>query len=63
MHSSSRIVSHRLVAVVVFSYNAGTLGNTSTEISKYFYQLHFGIKKDYRLPYLMDRGPYYRAPE
>ena len=51
------------LAVVVFSYNAGTLGNTSTEISKYFYQLHFGIKKDYRLPYLMDRGPYYRAPE
>jgi penicillin-binding protein 2 len=51
------------LAVIVFSYNAGTLGNTSTEISKYFYQLHFGIKKDYRLPYLMDRGPYYRAPE
>ena len=51
------------LAVVVFSYNAGTLGNTSTEISKYFYQLHFGIKRDYRLPYLMDRGPYYRAPE
>ena len=51
------------LAVVVFSYNAGTLGNTSTEISKYFYQLHYGIKKDYRLPYLMDRGPYYRAPE
>jgi len=51
------------LAVVVFSYNAGTLGNSSTEISKYFYQLHFGIKRDFRLPYLMDRGPYYRAPE
>ena len=51
------------LAVLVFSYNAGTLGNTSTEISKYFYQLHFGIKKDYRLPHLMHRGPYYRAPE
>jgi penicillin-binding protein 2 len=49
------------LAVIVFSYNAGTLGNSSTEISKYFYQLHFGIKKDYRLPYLMKRGPYYRA--
>jgi penicillin-binding protein 2 len=51
------------LAVVVFSYNAGTLGNTSTEIAKYFYQLHYGIKRDFRLPYLMDRGPYYRAPE
>ena len=51
------------LAVVVFSYNAGTLGNTSTEITKYFYQLHYGIKRDYRLPYLMDRGPYYRAPD
>ncbi len=49
------------LAVVVFSYNAGTLGNSSTEITKYFYQLHFGLKKDYRLPYLMKRGPYYRA--
>jgi penicillin-binding protein 2 len=51
------------LAVIVFSYNAGTLGNTSTEITKFFYQLHFGIKKDYRLPYLMHRGPYFRAPE
>ncbi len=51
------------LAVLVFSYNAGTLGNSSTEMVKYFYQLHFGIKRDYRLPYLMDRGPYYRAPE
>jgi penicillin-binding protein 2 len=49
------------LAVVVFSYNAGTLGNTSTEITKYFYQLYFDIKKDYRLPYLMKRGPYTRA--
>jgi hypothetical protein len=38
------------------------MGNTSTEITKYFYQLHFGIKKDYRLLWLM-RHPYYRAPE
>jgi penicillin-binding protein 2 len=49
------------LAVVVFSYNAGTLGNTSTEITKYFYQLHFGLKKDFRLPYLMKKT-YYRAP-
>jgi penicillin-binding protein 2 len=49
------------LAVLVFSYNAGTLGNSATETAKYFYQLHFDIKKDFRLPYLMKRGPYTRA--
>jgi len=48
------------LAVIVFSYNAGTVGNSSTEIAKYFYQLHFGIKKDYRNAYLLKRGNYYR---
>jgi penicillin-binding protein 2 len=48
------------LAVIVFSYNAGTIGNSSTEIAKYFYQLHFGIKKDYRNAYLLKRGNYYR---
>jgi penicillin-binding protein 2 len=46
------------LAVVVFSYNAGTVGNSSTEIAKYYYQLHFGIKKDYRNAHLMKRGFY-----
>ena len=36
------------LAVLAFAYNSGTLGNAATEIAKYFYQLHFGIKKDYR---------------
>lgn len=49
------------LAVLVFAYNAGTVGNAATETSKYFYQLYFDIKKDYRLPYLMKRGNYYRA--
>jgi penicillin-binding protein 2 len=47
------------LAVIVFSYNAGTVGNSSTEIAKYFYQLHFGIKHDYRNPYLLKRGNFY----
>jgi len=47
------------LAVVVFSYNAGTVGNSSTEIVKYYYQLHFGIKKDYRNPHLLKRGDFY----
>ena len=48
------------LAVIVFSYNAGTLGNTATETVKYFYQLHFGIKKDYRNFWLMKKS-YYRV--
>jgi penicillin-binding protein 2 len=49
------------LAVLVFSYNAGTLGNSATETVKYFYQLHFHIKKDYRNFWLMKRGNYTRA--
>jgi penicillin-binding protein 2 len=48
------------LAVLVFSYNAGTLGNTATETVKYFYQLHFQIKKDYRNYWLMKKS-YYRV--
>ena len=49
------------LAVLVFSYNAGTLGNSATETVKYFYQLHFHIKHDYRNFWLMKRGNYTRA--
>ena len=49
------------LAVIVFSYNAGTLGNSATETVKYFYQLHFHIKKDFRNFWLMKRGNYTRA--
>jgi penicillin-binding protein 2 len=49
------------LAVLVFSYNAGTLGNSATETVKYFYQLHFGIKHDYRNFWLMKPGDYTRA--
>jgi len=36
------------LAVLVFSYDSGTKGNASTEIAKYYLELHYGIKKDYR---------------
>jgi len=32
------------LAVLVFTYGAGTLGNVSTEIVKYFMMLHYGLK-------------------
>lgn len=47
------------LAVVVFAYNSGTRGNAATEIAKYYFQLHFNIKKDYRLPQLLKRGNWY----
>ena len=50
------------LAVLVFSYNAGTLGNSATETAKYFYQMHFGIKHDYRNFWLMKKS-YYRASD
>jgi penicillin-binding protein 2 len=48
------------LAFIAFSYEANTVGNVSTEISKYFLQLYFGTKKDYRMPQLLDKGNFYR---
>jgi penicillin-binding protein 2 len=45
--------------VLAFANDARTLGNTSTEIAKYFFQLHFDIKKDYRLPQLLQQTNFY----
>lgn len=47
------------LAFAVFIYNAGTLGNTATEVAKYYLQLHYGITKDYRLPQLLQRTNFY----
>ena len=47
------------LAVLAFAYDSQTKGNAATEIVKYFLQLHFGIRKDYRLPLLLRRGNFY----
>ena len=47
------------LAVLVLAYDSGTLGNAATEIAKYYFQLHFNIKKDYRNTYLLKRGNFY----
>jgi cell division protein FtsI/penicillin-binding protein 2 len=36
------------LAILVLAYDSGTRGNAATEIAKYYLQLHFEIKKDYR---------------
>lgn len=41
------------LAIVVLAYNSRAKGNAATEMVKYYLQLHFGIKKDYRNFYLM----------
>ena len=47
--------------VLAFAYDSRTKGNVATEIVKYYMQLHFGIKKDYRLPDLLERGNFYQS--
>jgi penicillin-binding protein 2 len=47
------------LAFVSFVYGANTVGNAATEIAKYYLQLHYGIKKDYRIPSLLVRGNFY----
>ncbi len=46
--------------VLAFAYDSQTIGNAATEIVKYYFQLHFGIKKDYRIPDLLQRGNFYQ---
>ena len=47
------------LVVMAFAHDSRTTGNAATEIVKYFFQLHYGIKKDYRLPELLVRGNFY----
>ena len=48
------------LVVMAFAHDSRTVGNAATEIVKYFFQLHYGIKKDYRLPELLERGNFYQ---
>jgi penicillin-binding protein 2 len=47
--------------VLAFAYDSRTVGNAATEIVKYYFQLHYGIKKDYRNFDLLERGNFYRS--
>ena len=49
------------LAFAVFVYDSGTLGDSATEIAKYYLQLHFKIKQDYRLPQLLQRTNFYQG--
>jgi penicillin-binding protein 2 len=47
--------------VLAFAYDSRTKGNAATEIVKYYFQLHFGIKKDFRNHRLLERGNFYQS--
>jgi penicillin-binding protein 2 len=49
------------LVVLAFAYDSQTLGNAATEIVKYYLQLHFGIKHDYRLPQLLRKDNFYQT--
>jgi cell division protein FtsI/penicillin-binding protein 2 len=47
--------------VLAFAYDSGTKGNAAVEIVKYFLQLHFEMKKDFRNHRLLERGNFYES--
>lgn len=49
------------LVVMAFAHDSRTKGNAATEIVKYFFQLHYDIEKDYRLPELLERTNFYSA--
>ncbi len=49
------------LVVLAFAYDSRTKGNVATEIVKYYLQLHFGIKHDYRNFGLLKRGNFYQS--
>jgi penicillin-binding protein 2 len=49
------------LVVLAFAYDSRTKGNAGTEIVKYFLQLHYGIKHDYRNFDLLRRGNFYQS--
>jgi cell division protein FtsI/penicillin-binding protein 2 len=45
------------LAILAFAYDTSrSIGNVATEIVKYFLQLHYGIKQDYRNLFLIRPG-------
>ena len=47
------------LVVMAFAHDSRTVGNAATEIVKYFFQLHYDIDKDYRMPELLRRSNFY----
>ncbi len=59
MNAIDRVDSNLIV--LAFAYDSRTVGNAATEIVKYYLQLHFHIKHDFRNFGLLQRGNFYRS--
>ena len=46
-------------AYVVFMHGSNTVGNAAKEVTKYYLQLQYDLKRDYRTPGLLARGNFY----
>jgi penicillin-binding protein 2 len=46
-------------AYVVFMHGTNTAGNAAKEVTKYYLQLQFDLKRDYRTPALLARGNFF----
>jgi penicillin-binding protein 2 len=47
------------LAVIGFAYDSNTVGNTATEMVKYYLQMHYNVKVDLRRTDLLRRGNFY----
>ncbi len=47
------------LAVIGFAYDSNTVGNTATEMVKYYLQLHYNVRVDLRRTDLLRRGNFY----
>ncbi len=47
------------LAVIGFAYDSNTVGNTATEMVKYYLQMHYHVKHDIRRTDLLRRGNFY----
>ena len=46
-------------AYVVFMHGTNTAGNAAKEVTKYYLQLQYDLKRDYRSPGLLARGNFF----
>ena len=46
-------------AYVVFMHGTNTAGNAAKEVTKYYLQLQYDLKRDYRTPGLLARGNFF----
>jgi len=49
------------LVVLALAYDSRTKGNAATEIVKGFFQMYYGIEKDYRIKDLLERGNFYQG--